>query len=416
MNNSENVLTVGALNRYIKMLIDSDEVLSYVTVCGEISNLKAHTSGHLYFTLKDDESEISAVMFRSYVSGLSFPVKNGMKVKVFGRVSVYEKSGKYQLYAAAMLDDGMGRLKIEFELLYKKLEAEGLFLPERKRPIPKFPKCIGIVTSPTGAAIQDMLNVTGRRYPGAKIIIYPSLVQGREAPAELCRGIAYFNADASCDVIIIGRGGGSAEDLWSFNDEMLARVVAASDIPVISAVGHEIDFTLCDYAADLRAPTPSAAAEIVVPDRNELLQRVDEMCTRMDNAIDKQIYTRRTRLDAYSKEIKFLSPAQKLDRIKEQLERKKTILSDTINARLERTAGKLSSLVSLLEAMNPLGVLQRGYSMAENESGDVVSGVKSLECGDHIKFTFRDGRAYATVDSIEIETEDTELKGDLVNE
>lgn len=400
MNRLQDALTVGALNRYIKTLIDSDEVLSYVTVCGEISNLKAHTSGHLYFTLKDEESEISAVMFRSYAAGLSFALKNGMKVKVFGRVSVYEKSGKYQLYASAVLDDGMGRLRIEYELLYKKLEAEGLFAPERKKSIPKFPKCIGIVTSPTGAAIQDMLNVTGRRYPSAKIVIYPSLVQGNEAPAELCRGIAYFNADATCDVIIIGRGGGSAEDLWAFNDETLARVVAASEIPVISAVGHEIDFTLCDYAADCRAPTPSAAAELVVPDRNELLQRVDDMCVRLDSAMTRVIDLRKIRLEASRQRINFLSPVVKLSRIKDNITRSEKMITKSMEGRLREASRRLGAAVGRLDAMNPLGILQRGYSMTENEKGEVVSKVSSIGVGDRIKITLSDGYANAEVTSV----------------
>lgn len=400
MRYEEQALTVAALNQYIKALIERDEVLSYVTVCGEISNLKVHTSGHIYFTLKDEESEISGVMFRFNAANLSFAPKNGMKVKVYGKVSVYEKSGKYQLYATAMIDDGMGRLRIEYELLYKKLEAEGLFAKERKKPIPKFPKRIGIVTSPTGAAIQDMLNVTGRRFPNAEIVIYPSLVQGSDAPPELCRGIAYFNADASCDVIIIGRGGGSAEDLWAFNDESLARMVAASEIPVISAVGHEIDFTLCDFAADLRAPTPSAAAEIVVPDRKELILRVDEMCGRLDNAMDRVIEARATKLIRLKEKVDYLSPEVRLERIRAEITHKKEIMEKSLDEILKSAAARLSSAIDKLEAINPLAVLKRGYAMAEDNEGNVVGSVEQIKPDDRLKLTFSDGYAEAEVYSV----------------
>lgn len=397
----EKALTVAALNQYIKALIERDEILSYVTVCGEISNLKIHTSGHIYFTLKDEESEISGVMFRGQASRLTFALKNGMKVKVYGRVSVYEKSGKYQLYATTMVDDGMGRLRIEYEMLYRRLESEGLFDPNKKKPIPKFPKKIGIVTSPTGAAIQDMLNVTGRRYPSAEIVIYPSLVQGSEAPAELCRGIAYFNADATCDVIIIGRGGGSIEDLWAFNDEALARIVAASEIPVISAVGHEIDFTLCDYAADLRAPTPSAAAEIVVPDRHELLLRVDELCGRLDGAIDRFIEMRKMRLESYKQKINYLSPKVRLERIRAELSHREAIMEKCIDEILKNASARLSAAVGRLEAINPLAVLNRGYSMVEDQEGNVVGSVSEIKIGERLKLTFGDGFADAEVTSVE---------------
>ena len=400
MEYGQNALTVSALNRYIKMLIDRDEVLSYVTVCGEISNLKVHSSGHVYFTLKDEESEITAVMFRTYASGLSFLPKNGMKVKVYGRISVYEKSGKYQLYASAMLDDGMGRLRIEYELLYKKLEAEGLFAEERKKKIPKFPKCIGIVTSPTGAAIQDMLNVTGRRYPYAKIIIYPSAVQGADAPMELCRGIAYFNADASCDVIIIGRGGGSAEDLWAFNDEMLVRTIAACDIPVISAVGHEVDFTLCDYVADKRAPTPSAAAELAVPDRLELMQRSDELCGRLDSAMEKVLNRKRMVLERQYHKVTGLSPMARLERIRTRLEQNKGKIIKLTETRYNLLCGRLTSSLSRLDAMNPLAVLKRGYSITERADGALAGRAEELAAGDEIKIIFSDGYADAKVSSV----------------
>ena len=259
-------LSVSDVNKYIKMLFSADDVLSSVAIRGEISNFKRHSSGHLYFTLKDSGGEIAAVMFRADASRLPFVPADGMRIVAYGSVDVYERSGRYQVYVRSMVADGVGAMAEAYERLRRKLEAEGLFDESRKRPIPKYPQCIGVITAPTGAAIRDILNITGRRYPQAKILIYPSLVQGADAPASLCAGLGLLCAHGECDVIIIGRGGGSIEDLWGFNDEAVVRAVAASSIPVISAVGHETDFTLCDFAADKRAPTPSAAAEIATPD------------------------------------------------------------------------------------------------------------------------------------------------------
>ena len=264
-------VSVTQLNEFVKALIDGSDCLSNLYVKGEISNFKNHYgTGHYYFTLKDDGGLIRAVMFRSSAAKLKFMPENGMKVVVHGRVSAFVRDGQYQLYADSMEPDGVGALYIAYEQLKKRLESEGLFAPERKRPLPKIPTRVGIITSATGAAVRDMIHVAGRRFPFAKLILYPSLVQGPGASAQLIEGVKYFNRTASVDVIIIGRGGGSIEDLWAFNDEQLARTVAASQIPVISAVGHETDFTICDFVADRRAPTPSAAAEIALPETAEL--------------------------------------------------------------------------------------------------------------------------------------------------
>ena len=399
LNERNGTLTVGELNRYVKMLMDGDSLLSAVSVRGEISNLKYHSSGHLYFTLKDGEAEIAAVMFRSAAANLKMIAKDGMQVIAFGRVSVYEKSGKCQLYVSAMLDNGIGLLQLEYERLKKQLEAEGIFDKERKRAIPKFPKCIGIITSPTGAAVRDMINVTGRRWPSAKILLYPALVQGEQAPRSLCAGLEILNAMNACDVIIIGRGGGSIEDLWAFNDERVVRCVAASDIPVISAVGHETDFTLCDFAADLRAPTPSAAAELAVPDRDEMRVRVDELCGKLDNAILNLINKKYERFSSLTSKLELLSPIGRLVVEKKDLAQKKVALERGIEKVLQRKREALSVTSAKLTAINPLAVLSRGYSYSQKD-GAVVSSVSQLQIGDKLDIRFADGNASAEILSI----------------
>ena len=399
LNERDNTLTVGELNRYVKMLMDNDALLSAVSVRGEISNLKYHSSGHLYFTLKDGDAEIAAVMFRSAAMNLKMVARDGMQVVAFGRVSVYEKSGKCQLYVSAMLDNGIGALQLEYERLKKQLEAEGLFDKDKKRPLPRFPKCIGIITSPTGAAVRDMINVTGRRWPSAKILLYPALVQGEQAPVSLCAGLDLLNAIVACDVIIIGRGGGSIEDLWAFNDERVVRRVAASETPIISAVGHETDFTLCDFAADLRAPTPSAAAELAVPDRDEMRIRLDELLGRIENSTLRTVNAKRERLLNVANRLELLSPSGRLMLEKKELLRKKTALEQ----RIERIVGKrreeLSIASAKLVATNPLAVLARGYSYTQ-KAGVVVSSVSQISNGDVIDIKFADGGASAEILSV----------------
>ena len=399
MNRSESAMSVTQVNRYIKMLMDADDVLSYVTVRGEISNLKYHTSGHLYFTLKDEESEIPAVMFRSAASTLRFAVKNGMRVTVFGKISVYEKSGRYQVYASAMTEDGVGALYLEYQRLHRALAAEGLFDESRKRPLPKYPKCIGISTSPTGAAVRDMINITGRRYPAAKILLYPSLVQGKDAPASLCMALAYLNAESDCDVIIIGRGGGSIEDLWAFNDEALVRAVAASRIPVISAVGHETDFTLCDFAADQRAPTPSAAAELAVPDRRQLLELLDEACGRMDLRLEQYLERKKMAINVRGGRLALASPEEKIARIRQRVTNDSERMERAMQTRTERGRLVLSQYVEKLNATNPLSVLERGFGVV-SKNGKILNTVSELRVGDRVALRLADGRAEAEIASV----------------
>jgi exodeoxyribonuclease VII large subunit len=399
MNMNEFSLSVTEVNRYVKTLIESDACLSEISVRGEISNLKYHSSGHIYFTLKDEESEIAAVMFRAQAQRLSFRADNGMKVTAYGRVSVYEKSGRYQLYVSAMTDDGAGALYLEYKRLYEKLLSEGLFDESRKKPIPKIPKKIGIVTSPTGAAVRDMLNITGRRWPMAEILIYPSLVQGVDAPATLCQGIEYLNADGSCDVIIIGRGGGSVEDLWAFNDEILARTVAASRIPVISAVGHEVDFTLCDFAADKRAPTPSAAAELAVPDRTDMAERFDEAMDRIDICMSRLIERRSALLRDRTRLLELCSPVSRLERMRQKLIYDASRIDKAAERVLERRRARLRAAAQSLNAMNPLAVLGRGYSALE-KNGKIVGKAEQLDVGDRVSILLSDGRADAQILSV----------------
>ena len=396
LNKRDNTLTVGELTRYVKMLMDNDALLSAVSVQGEISNLKYHSSGHLYFTLKDGEAEISAVMFRSAAMNLKMVARDGMQVVAFGRVSVYEKSGKCQLYVSAMLDNGIGALQLEYERLKKQFEAEGLFDKDKKRPIPRFPKCIGIITSPTGAAVRDMINVTGRRWPSAKILLYPALVQGEQAPASLCAGLDLLNATEACDVIIIGRGGGSIEDLWAFNNESVVRRVASSETPIISAVGHETDFTLCDFAADLRAPTPSAAAELAVPDRDEIRIRLDEIFGRVEGLILRTVNAKRERLLNTSNRLELLSPSGRLALEKKELASKRTALEQGMERIITKRREALSVASARLVATNPLALLARGYSYTQRD-GAVVSSVEQVSSGDVIDIRFADGSATAEI-------------------
>ncbi len=401
-DNCDGALSVGEVNRYVKMLMDNDALLSSICIRGEISNLKYHSSGHLYFTLKDEEAEISAVMFRSAAQSLRFVANNGMRVRAYGRISIYEKSGKCQIYVSAMTDDGIGALQIEYERLLKKLTDEGLFAQEQKRALPKIPSCIGIITSPTGAAIRDMINVTGRRWPAASILLYPSLVQGADAPESLCRGIDFLNAYGNCDVIIIGRGGGSIEDLWAFNDERVVRALAASRIPTISAVGHETDFTLCDFAADCRAPTPSAAAELAVPDKNEYSQRVDDLLDRISTSARRIASDKRRALIASEKRLDMCSPSARLGVEKRMLANKTEMISKLINGIYLQKRNALESVSGKLAVINPLAVLGRGYSVTKDADGRIISSARVLERDDEISISFADGRVNARVLDVEI--------------
>ena len=358
-----NSLTVRELTAYIKQLVDSDMLLSNLCVTGEISNFKHHSSGHMYFSLKDQDAVIRCVMFRTYNARMRFMPEEGMKVIVRGYVSVYAPGGTYQLYAEDMQPDGTGSLYLAFEQLKQKLEALGWFAQERKKPIPRLPRAIGIVTSPTGAVIRDMLNILQRRYPNIRVVIYPSAVQGIEAPAQLIRGIRYFNEAKNVDVIIIGRGGGSIEDLWPFNDEGLARAIYESSVPVISAVGHETDFSISDFVADLRAPTPSAAAELVVPEKTVLKERLMMYEKSLTSSLLLKLKRERERIAGLSSARSLTRPFERVDTLRQQLDGKLRGLALIGRSQLERHRSALGSLAGRLDALSPLTELSRWYAI-----------------------------------------------------
>lgn len=397
MPDEARILTVNGLNEYIKMLLDGNPVLSNVYVRGEISNLNYHSSGHYYFSLKDEGARVSAVMFKSAVMKLKFRPENGMKVVLHGRVSVYPRDGAYQLYAASLEPDGIGALTLAYEQLKKRLESEGLFRAEHKKPIPKIPTAVGIITSPTGAAVRDIINVCGRRFPFAKLILFPSLVQGEGAEADLCRGINYFNTSRCVDVIIIGRGGGSIEDLWAFNSESLARIIYNCDIPVISAVGHETDFTICDFVSDKRAPTPSAAAELAVPESTELKRKFGNVISKMQSLIEARIRSEREMLRVISQRRVMTVPSAYIDDRRMMLLSLTKELETSAAIRLERDKQRFSRLSAVLEAVSPLKVISKGYSAVFTDGGKLVKSVDDVENGQEISFKLTDGSIDAKV-------------------
>ncbi len=406
---SADALSVTELNQTVKQLLEGSPVLGDLWVEGEISGAKLYASGHLYFSLKDAESTVGAVMFRYQVGRMEFHPENGMKVLAHGRISVYEPRGQYQFVADRMIPAGAGALAVAFEQLKAKLAAEGLFDAARKRPLPAYPRRIGVVTSPSGAAVHDIIRVSRGRSPSTEILIFPSLVQGPEAAAYLRSGIQYFNAvkddpEQGVDLIIIGRGGGSAEDLWAFNDERLARVIAASEIPVISAVGHEVDFTICDFVADLRAATPSAAAELALPDGAEAARQVRVLTSRLETVEAIRVRTCRARLDRMA-DARVLASPEGAYRYRRDtlagLERRLMLASEH---RVVGERGALSRVASQLTALNPLGVLGRGYTLVQDGEGHVVTSVESLHTDDRVMLRFRDGYASARIETTESST------------
>lgn len=379
MAEERQVFTVTALNEYIKMKLETDEALMRVFIRGEISNFTNHKSGHFYFTVKDETSRIAAVMFRSSASKLAFIPENGMKVIVGGRVSAYIRDGQYQIYVDTLEPDGVGALYIAYEQLKAKLGAEGLFDEAKKKPLPRYPMRIGVITSPTGAAIRDIINILGRRFPIAEVVLYPSLVQGESAAPQLIEGLRYFNERKNVNVIIIGRGGGSLEDLWAFNSEALVREVAASELPVISAVGHEIDFTLCDFAADRRAPTPSAAAELAVPERYELKRKLGNVTARLELLEGKKLELLRSTLERMKKSRALTDPRNFIDDKRMALGIAEDKLYNRITFLLERKKSALAGKTAKLDAMNPLSVLSRGYGAAFASDGTVIRSAAQVE-------------------------------------
>ena len=398
--------SVGQLNEYIKMLLEGNPNLKDVWVQGEISGAKLYASGHLYFSLKDEDSVISAVMFKNSMMRMEFDPENGMKVLAHGRISAYPPRGQYQFIADRMIPEGAGSLAVAFEQLKAKLGAEGLFDPARKRPLPAHPRRIGVVTSPSGAAVHDIIRVAKKRCPSTEILIFPSLVQGAEAPAYLRGGIQYFNVvkddpEQGVDLIIIGRGGGSAEDLWGFNDERLARVVAASEIPVVSAVGHEVDFTICDFVADLRAATPSAAAELSLPDKEDLHRRVTALSNRLDASQSTRLKRYRTQLDRLSASRVLTSPEGAYRLRRETVAGLEKRLNLSMSRRLTYKRQSMERVVASLAALNPLSVLSRGYALVQDGEGKVIHAVERLTVGDRVSLRFADGSARVAVEEIE---------------
>ena len=394
---NEGFLTVSQLNGYIKGMFDRDDVLGGISVCGEISNIKYHASGHLYLTLKDEGATLSAVMFRSDLSRMSFRPENGMRVIASGRVSVYERGGQYQLYVSYMRPDGLGALYMALEALKRKLAGEGLFDPARKKKLPEYPRRIGVVTSATGAVIRDIIKVSGRRYPLCDIVLFPVHVQGELAVGEICMGIEYFNMEKNVDLLIVGRGGGSVEDLWAFNSEAVVRAVANSALPVISAVGHQTDVTLCDLVADCTAGTPSMAAELAVPDISGIGERLSSRLSHITKNAQKRLDDKRIYLDDRTNVLELNSPKNRLANSLAALDAKREKLTSLSNERISASRLRFASAVAKLTALNPLAVLARGYGFVQDADGKTLTSVSQMTVGENIRVTMADGYAEAKV-------------------
>jgi exodeoxyribonuclease VII large subunit len=393
-------LTVSEITARVKELLEGDPALAQARVTGEVSNVARPASGHLYFTLKDAGAQLKCVMWRSAAARLRQPLRNGDAVTVRGRIGVYERDGAYQMYVDALTASGLGGLHLEFERLKQQLEAEGLFDPARKRPLPLFPRALGVVTSPTAAAFQDILNVLRRRYPLVEVVLAPTLVQGDEAPPQIARAIAALNdpAVAQVDVILVARGGGSLEELWAYNDERVARAIAASRIPVVTGVGHEIDFTLADFAADVRAPTPSAAAELITPDAAELRQAVDGWSAQLDQAVLDRLGAARAQVEALRRALRALSPLSQLARARQRLEDARARLGRAMTARLALRREQARGLAARLEAVGPQATLARGYAIVRRAPGGaLVRSPRDVASGDALAIRVADGEFGATV-------------------
>jgi len=394
---AQNVLSITQLNEYIRNKMDKDDLLNQVAVRGEISNYKMYPSGHHYFTLKDESSALRCVMFKGNAVRLRFRPENGMKVIAMGKVSVFPRDGAYQLYCSAMAMDGVGDLYAAFEQLKRNLSAQGLFDPAHKKALPRYPGTIGIITSSAGAAVHDMLRILQKRYPLSNIRILPVRVQGTEAPGEISAAIRYANHYHLADLLIVGRGGGSIEDLWAFNDERVAYAIYQSEIPVISAVGHEPDVTISDYVADMRAATPSNAAEIAVPDQDALRQNLDSISAAMATALNRQLKAARQHLTILSQSPSLCSPVGYINQREQVLSVLKNRLITAQSNNISRKNQRYVSAVSKLDAMSPLKVLTRGYSMAQNSRGEVIRSVSQVDLGERIQIALSDGTLSATV-------------------
>lgn len=394
---AQNVLSISQLNEYIRSRMEADPLLTQVAVRGEISNYKMYPSGHHYFTLKDEASALKCVMFKGNAMRLRFRPENGMKVIAMGKVSVFPRDGAYQLYCTAMAMDGVGDLYAAFEQLKKKLEAQGLFDPAHKKPLPKHPGTIGIITSSAGAAVHDMLRILRKRYPLSHVRLLPVRVQGAEAPGEIAAAIHYANHYKLADLLIVGRGGGSIEDLWAFNDERVAYAIYQSQIPVISAVGHEPDVTISDFVADLRAATPSNAAELAVPDQDALRQNLDAMLSSIATILTRQIRSASQHLNVLSQSAALRSPTGYIEQREKNLKLLTNRLIAAQNQNITLKNQQYIAAVSKLDAMSPLKVLSRGYAMAQTDHGDLIRSINQTDLGERISIQLSDGKLSATV-------------------
>lgn len=392
-NNTPRVATVSQINNYIKKILDNNIILNNIWIKGEISNFKAHYSGHMYITLKDEGSVLKAVMFRSAARNLKFTPQDGMKVVARGRLSAYEAGGVYQLYIEEMIPDGVGSLHIAFEQLKRKLEREGLFSPEHKKPIPKCPEKVGVITAPTGAAVRDIIHVITRRYPLAHIILYPAVVQGPDAAPSIVSGIRFFNEQMRVDTIIAGRGGGSIEDLWAFNEESVAYAIFNSEIPIISAVGHETDFTIADFVADLRAPTPSAAAEMAVPSRMELAGTIRAHKIRLMQDMNFQIALKRDKLD----HIDVKNPVRIIEDYRQDIDTKLKSIGNSFKMCIMKNKKDFGKICAALDALSPLSVMSRGYAIPLDTEHNVIKSVNDMTSGKEFELKMSDGDISCTV-------------------
>ena len=394
---AQQVITVTQINEYIKRVMDGDQLLNNLAIKGEISNYKVYPSGHHYFSLKDEGGALRCVMFKGNAMRIRFRPENGMKVITMGKISVFPRDGAYQLYCTGLIMDGIGDLYAAFEQMKAKLAAQDLFDPDHKKPLPKYPGVIGIITSEAGAAVHDMLRILRKRYPLSKVVLLPVRVQGVEAPGEIAAAIGYANHFKLADLLIVGRGGGSMEDLWAFNEEVVARAIYASQIPVISAVGHEPDVTISDFVADLRAATPSNAAELAVPDQDALRQTLDSMSSAMATAMDRQIHAARRQLKVLAGSAALQSPDGYLLQRKKSLELLQNRLISAQVQSIQRKKQRYVGLTAKLDAMSPLKVLTRGYAMTQRENGEVIRSVTQVTPGDHIQVSLNDGSFTAAV-------------------
>lgn len=393
-------ITVSQVNTYIKALLDESQPLKNIYIVGEISNFVHYfRSGHMYFTLKDDKSQLKAVMFASYADRLRFKPEDGMKVICRGRISAYEKDGVYQLYVEDMQPDGVGALNLAYEQLKEKLSKEGLFDDIYKKPIPKYPSKIGVATSDMGAAIEDIKNITKRRYPLCELVIVPTIVQGESASPDIVKSLKMLDSIVDVDLIIIGRGGGSIEDLWAFNTEAVARAVFECNKPVISAVGHETDFTICDFVADLRAPTPSAAAELAVPDINAVINFLDSAKSNLTNLLSRRLENEYQRLDFIENDSVLSNPMEYINSLKDDSDVLKQNMIDSFNYIVEKNGLVVSKIAGKLNALSPLATIARGFCVAKCDN-DIIKSVDNIKSGDSITVEFSDGKAVCTVDEV----------------